>query len=768
MDTFPTGSPPDRPADTGAEAAFRAGRPPLAEPAFRASLGERLGRLGRLVRKELLEILRDRRTIITLILMPVLLYPLLSIAFQQFFVASRLSVDSEVELKLGVKTFEEFEWVEAILRRGAQLVQQRDRPVMERPPPPPTYHKYYSGLDLEHLESAVRNGVVHLGIRVKDLARQQAAWAEGREVSADCELIFNLDSPTSRLALDYVERRLAAFNASELSRRMGKASPQRGLWSLQPARVAVAEPGAAAPVSLAALVPLILILMTITGAVYPAIDLTAGERERGTLEILVAAPVPRLGLLFAKYVSVVTVAVLTALINLIMMTLTLVFSGLGPVIFRGQGLSLEIILQLFGLLLLFAAFFSAVLLILTSRARSFKEAQAYLIPLMVVSLAPGLIGMLPGLKLEGLLAVAPLLNIVLLGRDLFEGGVDPAMAAVVVVSTFLYALAAIAAAARIFGAESVLYSEQTSWGDLFRRAREPRAVPSVTAALLCLALMFPAWILLAWLIRVTDPPDRVRPLLVPLMSVLLFLGLPLLSAFYSRVRPATGFFWHKVSLPLLAGGIILGLSLWPLILQLLLLQLGGPKANLERFQELVGLVTAAQQVPLDVLLMVVVVPALVEEMFFRGYLFSALRAHSGPFVTIVASAVLFGFFHLITQGFGFQRLLPSTLMGLVLGWVAWQSGSVIPGMLLHGLHNALLQIVSRSQGGLPTAWHTAAGGAAGAAVPLEEPLLPLAWIAAGVAGVVIGSALIFWFRRPRPTEAIDGPQASPKEPLAAP
>ena len=63
---------------------------------------------------------------------------------------------------------------------------------------------------------------------------------------------------------------------------------------------------------LGTLVPLILILMTITGAVYPAIDLTAGERERGTLEVLVAAPIPRMSLLLAKYVAVLTVALLTA------------------------------------------------------------------------------------------------------------------------------------------------------------------------------------------------------------------------------------------------------------------------------------------------------------------------------------------------------------------------------------------------------------------------------------------------------------------------
>src|SRR5207247_368856 len=117
-------------------------------------------------------------------------------------------------------------------------------------------------------------------------------------------------------------------------------------------------------ISVAAVVPFILILMTITGAVYPAIDLTAGERERGTLEVLVAAPIPRIGLLFAKYVAVVSVALLTATANLTMMTVTIAVSGLGRLLFGDAGISAGVISAVFGLLLLFAAFFSAVLLAL--------------------------------------------------------------------------------------------------------------------------------------------------------------------------------------------------------------------------------------------------------------------------------------------------------------------------------------------------------------------------------------------------------------------
>ena len=113
---------------------------------------------------------------------------------------------------------------------------------------------------------------------------------------------------------------------------------------------------------LATLVPLVLILMTITGAVYPAIDLTAGERERGTLEALMAAPVPRLGLLLAKYIAVVTVAMLTAVVNLTAMTITLASAGLWSTFFGDAGLSVASILAVLVLLVLFAAFFSAVLL----------------------------------------------------------------------------------------------------------------------------------------------------------------------------------------------------------------------------------------------------------------------------------------------------------------------------------------------------------------------------------------------------------------------
>src|ERR1019366_7305278 len=263
------------------------------------------------------------------------------------------------------------------------------------------------------------------------------------------------------------------------------------------------------------------------------------EHERGTLEILVATPVPRFELLSAKYISVVTVAVLNAIVNLVCMSITVTWSGLGSVLVEG-GLSFILLVQVFALLLLFAAFFSAVLLCLTSFARSFKEAQAYLIPLMLASLTPGIMAMMPGLELKGVLKVLPLVNVVLLARDLFGTGTDLVTATIVILTTLLYALAALSLAARVFGAESVLYSEQSSWSDLLRRPEEPQRAATIPAALWCLALMVPIQFGVIALLRLLPANPATSIFLGVAVNVLLFGLLPAFFLYLGRVEWRSG------------------------------------------------------------------------------------------------------------------------------------------------------------------------------------------------------------------------------------
>jgi ABC-2 type transport system permease protein/sodium transport system permease protein len=460
----------------------------------------------------------------------------------------------------------------------------------------------------------------------------------------------------------------------------------------------------------------------------------------------VAAPIPRIGVLLAKYLAVLAVALMTAAANLLSMTITLAVSGIGRQLFGDQGIPAGVIALVFGLLLLFAAFFSAVLLAITSSARSFKEAQAYLIPLMLVALAPGVLGLMPGVELAGVLLVTPLANIVLLGRDLFALRASGSATAIVVVSTLLYAAAAIAVAARIFGAESVLYSSQSGWADLFRRPRQPQASPTVTAAFLCLSVMFPAYfVLLNLLGHMGDEVVRQQVLGVVMTTIVLG-AIPWAACLARRVPIGPAFRLPERAVGVFTAATVLGLSFWMVSHETVVVLQKYRDVSLDPlFMEHVNKFAGKlRELPLAaVFLTIALVPAVFEEAFFRGYLFSALRSRSGAATTIMTTAIVFGAFHLIAPNpLASERFVSSTLVGVLLGWVRWRTGTVLPGMLLHTLHNGLLIMIVYYEPEL-----TARGiGIA------RESHLPDTWLAAGVLATGAGlCALYALTRQPRTT-----------------
>jgi ABC-2 type transport system permease protein/sodium transport system permease protein len=701
------------------------------------SLGvpDRLSRLGRLTLKELREILRDRRTIATLVLMPLLLYPLLTIAFQQFFV-SQIGIVQSSRYTIGFQDDRQGEYLVRLLELGGLTTTELNR----EPPRSGTAPG----------EVIVQRGVrpdlvlglgefdIHVGLRIA--GDRLPPLDPNSDVAVDVDLLIREDWQESKEAAAYIEGHLRAASDRLLAARLGKLSISQRAVPVQVTTRKFKEHRPSPKVlSITAVIPFILILMTVTGAVYPAIDLTAGERERGTLEILVAAPIPRVGVLFAKYTAVLTVALLTAIANLVTMTVTLTASGLGQKLFGG-GISPDVIAQVFGLLLLFAAFFSAVLLVITSCARSFKEAQAYLIPLILVALAPGMLSLMPGLQLSGLLLVTPLANIVLLGRDLFALKASGGAAFTVVVSTLVYAGAAIALAARIFGAESVLYSNQTGWADLFRRPREPQPAPSLTSAVVCLALMFPLYFLL---LNLTGRYANIEhQLAVGVATTAIVFGfLPWLSSWLHRVSVAEMFRVSTRStagrLAIFAGALLAGLSVWTLDHELVvqIKDWRGIHLDARLLQFVQEYFQKLRELPATVVVLcMAVVPAVFEELFFRGYLFGALRAAMNAFWAIVVSAVVFGLFHAIMPNpLASERLVSSMLTGLFLGWVRWRTGGVLAGAVVHMCHNGLLIMLGYYEPQLRD-W--------GVGVD-DESHLPLSWLIRGSAAAFAGLSLIY-------------------------
>ncbi len=491
-------------------------------------------RLVRLCIKELREILRDRRTIVTLVFMPLLVYPLLSMAFQKFALSS-LSSMSQMVCLVGVESEEVGGIVTMFLQDGDQMLRGAEAqranagdsassPTVDFDTEPSIQWLYG-----DNLRKGVAEGTIDVGIVLLDGKTLDAYARYSKQLK--CRVIYREESALSKVAAEYITRRLDAINRHHMTEILKTTLPTDVKLE------AVSGSGGGAAFSLTTLVPLILILMTITGAVYPAIDLTAGERERGTLETLMAAPVPRLGLLLAKYVAVLTVALFTATANLVAMTVTLVATGLGETVFGSGGLTLDLVAQVFALLILFAAFFSAILLAVTSFARSFKEAQAYLVPLMLLSLAPGMMSLIPDLEFNGLLAVTPLVNIVLLARDVFEGNVQPTLATAAVLSTILYAFAAIGLAARIFGTDAILYGSQATWADLMTRSKERRDTATIPGAMFCLAALFPIYFLLGNLLhRMPGASIGVKLTASAVVTALLFVGVPIVAASFQSVR----------------------------------------------------------------------------------------------------------------------------------------------------------------------------------------------------------------------------------------
>ena len=534
------------------------------------------GRLVRLCMKELREILRDRRTIVTLVLMPLLVYPLLSILFNKLLSMPRNSA-GQYECIVGVESEETGKILQEYILVGEQVLQTRRAAMAQlaqeqvgaqsQEAAAPSDEPVIRWVVTNPLRAKVAAGDVDVGVFVLQLPEAAKQPDFGRLLRL--QLAYRESSALSKSGLAYLQDRLHAVSERLLLEQLQSL----GIRMRSPVRaIAVPIRDSRPAVSVTTLIPLILILMTITGAVYPAIDLTAGERERGTLEALMAAPVPRLGLLTAKYVAVVTVALLTALANLIAMTVTLVSTGLGQVVFGEAGLNVTLILQVFALLVLFAMFFSAILLAITSFARSFKEAQAYLIPVMLIAFAPGTMSLMPEFKSNGVLSVLPLINIVLLARDLMEGHVDQTLAVIAVMSTAIYALAAIAVAARIFGTDAILYGSQATWSELLLRSGERQRAPSLSGALLTLAVLFPLYFLLAnSLHRFPWLSAGWKLMLASAVTALLFAVLPLMAAMLQQVVLRDAFRLYPARPAAFFAAVILGLTLWPLAHEIFML-----------------------------------------------------------------------------------------------------------------------------------------------------------------------------------------------------
>jgi sodium transport system permease protein len=393
--------------------------------------------IGIVYRKELRDLLRDRRTLVSMIVMPVIVMPLLMTGLVL------------AAVKLGGKMRQEIPRVMVLGGEDspATLAALRALNAFDFVPP----SRDFTNLIAEKKLSAA------LGIP----ARFDAAVQAGEPAAVT---IYTYEG---ELKSSIAAQSLDQFFQTRRERIIGERLAERHLPDTLLAPFAIRKINVASPKQVSGnligmILPYLVIVMCMTGAIYPSIDLTAGEKERGTMETLLCSPVARTHLVLGKGLVVLTVSLATACLSLFSNgAAVMALKQLAGSSAKGSPLPLTLdpssLLAVLVMMLPLAIFFSGAMLAVGLYSRSAKEANSYLQPLIICTVMPAAVAALPGVQLNYALALVPVLNVSLAGREIMSGLFHWNYIAVVFGSMCLYAAAAVAVAVALFKREDVLF-----------------------------------------------------------------------------------------------------------------------------------------------------------------------------------------------------------------------------------------------------------------------------------------------------------------------
>jgi sodium transport system permease protein len=389
--------------------------------------------------KELRDSLRDRRTIISMIVIPVLAMPLLMFGVGGLMFKTMKEAHEEIPQVMIVGG-------EASPKVLAALHADQ-------------------GLQIVPAAENFTNQIVEKKVRavVKLPSDFDAALARGDQASVE---IFEY---AGEMKSGFAAENLNGFfkNLSDTTVHERLADRKVPLEILKPFfihRQNVAPPAKVTGNALGGVLPYIIIMLCLTGAMYPALDVTAGEKERGTMETILCCPVGRTELVLGKFLLVVTASLGTVLLSLTSIGATfqvakhLAATSLPPEVYKM--ISAIDVAGFAGVLLMLlpvAVMFSALLLMIGLFSKSFREAQSYCGPLMLVAVVPAVVGMMPGVELNTSFALMPVLNVCLACKEMMAGTWHWNYIVLIFGSACLYAAAALAITVWMFHREEVLF-----------------------------------------------------------------------------------------------------------------------------------------------------------------------------------------------------------------------------------------------------------------------------------------------------------------------
>lgn len=617
-----------------------------------------------LYKKEIMDVLRDKKTILTMVVLPVILYPLLFVIIMQVVSIISTTQQEQTYYIAYEQVKQEYQdelnaWIEG----DDDGLEYRIETVESDNP----------SKDLEdevidaYLTTKEKDGQVVFEIHYLS--------AITNSNTASDYLKEEIDSYGNRLAEKNVEKEgldVTSLLHPIATKYKDHSSSESSIGSI-----------------LGGIIPFLMITAILMGAMYPAIDATAGEKERGTLETLLTLPVGNMELIMSKFLSVATIAVVSVFINVLSMggvaiylyaTISSLAEGMGS--FHLSSFLPAALISIV-CIVAFALFMSALVMCVCAFAKSFKEANNYVTPLTLVVMLTGYIGFIPNIELDSKTALIPVANICLLMKNLLIFKYDFTVIFMVLFSNIVYAFVAVWFLGRIYNSESILFGESVSGVKLFERRKNIKkgSLPTISEGLLILVVALLLMVYVGGLMSLKYP---VAGVVIPQ----LFIGiLPLLACVYIKGDAKKIFGWKLPGFKHVLGAILMYIgvgSLTLLISNLLAMAFPGQNEGLT-----LEYMTLLEGVPFWAgLLLMALMPAICEELMYRGYLYCAFKNKMKFVPAMLLVSLLFGISHM-----SLIKVIPTMLLGCALFYVRDKSDSMVSSSIIHFLNNAFAVFV---------------------------------------------------------------------------
>ena len=354
-------------------------------------------------KKELIDVLRDRRTLMFMVVIPILITPLLiigSIKFQEY----QNKKSEEKILKIAYINESEDSLTKELLsdQKGVKIIE---------------------GVKLDSIESYIKSDSLQGGLYLgkgflKKIKTNSSGDVKIYYKSSD---LMSKSKKRIQAALDIYKEKIIAERLKQLN------VDGQILEPITITNIDMATAKETLGKAVGGFIPYVLVMFIFLGAMYPAIDLGAGEKERGSLETLLSSPATKFEITMGKLLVVSLTGIVSGLVSVLGISSSLFFIDKIPVQIQETILELINPFMIFSIIILMipiAIFFASMLLSISFYARSFKEAQSLMGPLNMVIIVPLFLSLGPGMEMDHATALMPLINVGLLTKEILAGSVE--------------------------------------------------------------------------------------------------------------------------------------------------------------------------------------------------------------------------------------------------------------------------------------------------------------------------------------------------------